>query len=364
MASEIKRESREPSPVEIAGYAAIALLVLLIVIQLTVGFYQVRPGEAAALQTFGAARFEPVTQEGLHWHWPWPIGAKTTIQVRKSRTAEVGFQTLPDGYIDETTQENWQRDYNAATMITGDLNILEIQLVAQYFISDLNAYLFEADDPGVTFEHPDGNRTRIHRSHPQDRPDGQSIKDALEIAVRRSIGHRNIDQALVSEREAIEQETKENAQDILNSYQTGITITSVQLQEIKPPDEVQAAFDDVLQAREEKDTRINEALTFQSKTLPEARGQAERILKEAEAYRSQRINAAEGEAGRFESILNEYQASPEIIAKRMYLETMDSVLPRVNQIIVAGPELRSLIINTEGGRTRIIPAEIHQESTP
>ena len=359
-----QKESRDPSPIEVAGLAAIAVLVLLVAIQTTVGLYQVRPGEAAALQTFGAARSEPVTQEGLHWHWPWPIGSKTTVQVRKSRTAEVGFQTLPGDTIDIMTDENWQRDYDAATMITGDLNILEIQLVAQYYISDLNAYLFEADDPGVTFEYADGNRTKIHRSHPQNRPDGQSIKDALEIAVRRSIGHRNIDQALVSEREAIEQETKENAQDILNEYRTGITITSVQLQEIKPPDEVQAAFDDVLQAREEKDTRINEALTFQSKTLPEARGQAEKILKEAEAYRSQRINAAEGEAGRFESILNEYQASPEIIAKRMYLETMDSVLPRVNQIIVAGPELRSLIINTEGGRTRIIPAEIPQDPIP
>ena len=364
MTSPREEESRDPTPIEIAGFVGIAVLVLLVMIQLAVGFYQVKPGEAAALRTFGAAKAEPTTQEGLHWHWPWPVGSKTTVQVRKSRTAEIGFQTLPPGKTNLMTNENWQRDYDAATMITGDLNILEIQLVAQYYISDLNAYLFQADDPGVTFEYPDGNRTKIHRSHPQGRPDGQSIKDTLEIAVRRSVGHRNIDQALVSEREAIEQETKEQAQDILNQYRTGITITSVQLQEIKPPDEVQAAFDDVLQAREEKDTRINEALTFQSKTLPEARGQAERILKEAEAYRAQRINAAEGEAGRFESILNEYQASPEIIAKRMYLETMDQVLPRVNQIIVAGPELRSLIINSEGGQTRIIPAEIPQEQFP
>ena len=361
MTQEDQPKRNYPAPIKIAGLAAVGIFALFLILQVASGLYQVKPGEAAALQTFGAARLEPITAEGLHWHWPSPIGTKTTVQVRKSRTAEVGFQTLPPGKIDTMTGENWQRDYDAATMITGDLNILEIQLVAQYYISDLNAYLFEADDPGVIFEYLDGDRSKTHRSHPQNRPDGQSIKDALEVAVRRSVGHRNIDQALVSEREAIEQETKENAQDILNQYRTGITITSVQLQEIKPPDEVQAAFDDVLQAREEKDTRINEALTFQSKTLPEARGQAEKILKEAEAYRAQRINAAEGEAGRFESILNEYQASPDIIAKRMYLEMMDSVLPRVNQVIVAGPDLGPLIINTGSDKAQVIPAQIPQD---
>ncbi len=346
-----------PSPYRIAAYAAAAIVLLMIIACAGSGLYQVRPGEATALQTFGAARPDPVESEGLHWHWPNPIGKTTTIQVRKSRTTEVGFQVLPEGKLDSLTGENWQRDLDSATMIAGDLNLLETQLVAHYHISDLNAYLFQADDPGVRFEYMDGDRTRTHESHPPGKPDGQSIKDALETAVRRSVGQKTIDQVLVAERETIERETMLHAQKILDRYRTGITITSVQLQEVKPPDEVQAAFDDVLKAREEKDTRINQALTFESQTLPEARGEAEKIRKEAVAYEAERINAAQGEADRFLAILQEYRTSPEIIAKRMYLETMDTVLPRTRQVMIAGAELGSLIINMEPGRVTVVPVE-------
>ena len=340
---------------KIAGRSAAAVFLFVAATLMISGFYQIKPGEATAVQTFGAAKQEPVTSEGLHWHWPWPIGKTTTEQVQKSRTTEVGFQTLPSGKLDMLTGENWQRDYDAATMITGDLGLLETQLVAHYYISDLNAYLFQADDPGVVFEYPDGKRTRSHRSHPREKPDGQTIKDALEISVRRAVGQRTIDQALIAERETVEQETMEQAQEILNQYRTGLTITSVQLQEVKPPDEVQAAFDDVLRAREEKDTRINDALAFESKSLPEARGEAERIRKEEVAYRAQKVNAAEAEASRFKAILTEYQTSPDIIAKRMYLETMDAVLPRVNQVLIAGPEPTTIILDTGQAGKRVVP---------
>ena len=182
------------NPARLASYAAGALAGLILLLIACNGFYQVRPGEAAAIQTFGAAKPEPVTNEGLHWHWPSPIGKTTVAQVRKSRTAEIGFQTLPRGKLDPLTQENWQRDLDAATMITGDLNLLETQLVAHYYISDLNAYLFKADDPGVEFQYTDGTRNRTHQSHPRGYPDGQTIKDSLEIAVRRAVGHRSLTQ--------------------------------------------------------------------------------------------------------------------------------------------------------------------------
>ena len=340
--------------------AAFALVVALV--WLGTGFYQVKPGESAAIQTFGAARLEPEAAEGLHWHWPSPIGRTTVLQTQKSRTAEVGYNTLPDGVLNAVTGENWQRDLRAGTMIAGDLSLLEIQLVAQYYIGDLNAYLFEADDPGVTFAYSEGNNARDHRSHPQGRPDGQSIKDALEVAIRRSVGQRTIDQVLVTERESIEFETMTEAQQILDAYRTGLTITSVQLQEVRPPDQVKSAFDDVLRAREERDTRINQALTFESQVLPTARGQAERIRRESEAYRATRIAAAEAEADRFLAILQEYRASPDIIAKRMYLETLDAVLPRVNQIIVGGAEVPALIINSTGAGG-ITPVPMPNSST-
>ena len=319
------------------------------------GIYTIGPGEAAALQTFGAARPTPVTAEGLHWHWPPPVGRTTVIQITKSRTAAIGYRELPEGKTDLMTGEGWQRDLDAATMITGDLNLVEVQLVAQYRIDDLNHYLFGADDPGVAFSYVDGDRNREYRSHPPGRPDGQSIRDALEIAVRRAMGHRTIDEALVSDRETVELETRTTAQQILDDYQTGLLITAIQLQEVKAPDEVQAAFDDVLRAREEKDTRINQAIAHESKVLPEAKGDASRLVSEAEAYREERIQAAQGEADRFVAILNEYRAQPAVIMQRIYLETLDRVLPHTNLTIAdAGPN-PVIVLDAGAGESRPIP---------
>ena len=342
-----------PTSLVILGFTILAAVIILPWIGS--GLYKIDPGEATAVQTFGAAWPEPVADEGLHWHWPSPIGRTTTLQVQKSRTAEVGFQTLPKDKIDTMTGENWQRDFMASTMITGDTGLVETQLVAHYFISDLNSYLFRADDPGVTFEYFDETRARSHTAAKPGRPDGQTIKDALEIAIRRSIGQMTIDQALVSHRETIERETMQHAQDKLDQYKTGLTITSLQLQEVRPPPEVQDAFDDVLKAREEKDTRINQALAFESKTLPEARGQAERIRKEALAYEAQRVNAATAEATRFTAILTEYRSAPAIIAKRIYYQTMDRVLPGLNLVIVADQKPEALIINAGDPKNNVIP---------
>ena len=329
----------------------LAVTTLILLLWLGCGVYQIKPGEATAKQTFGAASPEPVTDQGLHWHWPSPIGKTTTVQVRRSRTAELGFNTLPEGVIDDFTNENWQRDYQAATMITGDMGLLEIQLVAHYRISDLNSYLFRADDPGISFDYYDGTNLKTFERIPKGQPDGQTIKDALAIAIRRAVGQRTTDEALISQRETIESETLTHAQQILDKAKTGLTITSLQLQEVKPPDQVQHAFDDVLRAREERDTRINEALAFESQTLPEARGEAEALRKQAEAYRAQRINEAQAEAQRFTAIHQQYQSAPDIIAKRMYLQTMDKVLPRTKQIIITGKDPGTLIINTASGST-------------
>ena len=194
MSTESRGNNQAPITIAGMGIVKVALLALAGLVLLILlakgcqGLYQVRPGEAAALQTFGQAREEPVNQEGLHWHWPSPVGKTTVVQVEKSRTAAMGWQVLPDGKIDALTSENWQRDLLAATMITGDLNLLETQLVAHYYISDLNSYLFRADDPGIRFDYTDGDSQRSHQSHEQGFPDGQTLVDVLEIAVRRSVG--------------------------------------------------------------------------------------------------------------------------------------------------------------------------------
>ena len=329
-----------------AMYIIAGAITAIVIIMGITGIYQVRPGEAAAVRVFGKAIPEPVSTEGLHWNWPHPIGKTDVLQVQKNRTTEIGFQTLPEGRINLDTGENWQRNNDEATMITGDLNLVEVQLVAQYNISDLNKYLFNAADPGVSFDYTDeDSKTRSHQSHPDGQPDGRTIKDALSTALRRAAGKRTIDQVLITEREAIERETMEQAQRILQEHETGLTITSVQLQEVKAPDVVQASFDDVLRAREERDTRINEALAFEQQAIPKANGQAGQLINEAKAYRAERIAQATGEADRFLNILREYQASPEIIQSRMWMETMDRVLPQLDLIIIAGENTPPIIIN-------------------
>ena len=336
----------------------VAVLVFIVSALMLSGFYSVKPGEAAAVQTWGAAKSDPVSREGLHWHWPWPIGTVTVVQVAKSRTATIGFFYLPEGVLGVGTNENWERNLQDARMIAGDLSLLEVQVVAQYYISNLNDYLFRADDPGVSIEYlnADGAAT-IYESHPEGRPDGQSIQDALNIAVRRSVGQRTIDDVLVLARESIERETLGHAQDILDSYETGLRLTSIQLQETRPPEQVKDAFDDVLRAREERDTRINQALVFESEVLPKARGEAAKAVQEAEAYKATRIAEAEAEATRFNAILQEYKASPEVVRDRMYLETMDKVLPRLNQIFVGGVENPVFILGGAG----IVPLPAREE---
>ena len=347
---------------KLALYLAGGLGALLFLLWLAGGLYQVRPGEETAIQTFGAAREQPEQNEGLHWHWPSPIGRTRTLQVRKSRVAELGFHTLPEGQISLYTNENWQRNPDAAVMITGDLNIIEVLLTGQYHIKDLNKYLFEADDPGIEFEYANAeNDRRRHRSHPEGRPDGRTIQDAMEIALRQAMGTRNIDQALVSERDAIAAEVQQGAQEFLDRWNTGLALTTVQLQEIKPPDEVQAAFDDVLRAREERETRTNEALSYRSKTLPEARGQAERIVKEAQAYHAQVTNRAQGEAAAFTARRIEYEAAPLLIGQRMYLETIEQALPQLQLIVNAAG---APILLNQDGKARVVPLPAVNPSPP
>ena len=330
------------------------------------GCYQVKPGEAAAVRVFGKAKPEPVTQEGLHWNWPGPIGKTDVRQVQKNRTAEIGYATLPDDHISPLTGENWQRDLKEATMITGDLNLVEIQMVAQYHISDLHKYLFGAADPGVSFQYMDEqSKQRTHQSHPEEAPDGRTLKDALSTALRRAAGKRTIDEVLITQRESIELETMAITQSILDQHQTGLTITAVQLQEVKAPDAVQAAFDDVLRAREERDTRINLGLAFEQRVIPQAKGQAGKTINEAKAYREGRIAQATAEANRFTNILDEYQSSPEIIQTRMWMETMDQILPKLQLVMIAGEHTPPVIINGADSRTgRITPVTLPAQEDP
>ena len=228
-------------------------------------------------------------------------------------------------------------------MISGDLNIVDVQMVVQYNIKSLSAFLFRVDDPGEET-----------RNIPQGRPDGRTLKDAAEAALRLVVGQRSIDDVLVRNREEVEEQTKIRLQEIMDSYDTGINIETVQLQDVKAPEEVRDAFDDVLRARQERDTRINQARAFEADIIPRAEGDAERIKEAAEAFRQARIARARGEADQFKSVLVEYQKSREVTRQRLYLEAMEDVLPGVSKIIVS-PEAETVLLLGEDNGVRPVP---------
>ena len=169
------------------------------------------------------------------------------------------------------------------------------------------------------------------------------------------VGQRSIDDVLVRNREEVETDTRSRLQAIMDTYASGIEVISVQLQDVKAPEEVRDAFDDVLRARQERETRINQAEAYAADVIPRARGDAERIIQEAKAFQQARIQTADGEARRFEAVLNEYNSSPEVTRQRLYLEALEQVLPGVSKIVV-DPDTDPVLIL--GGDGNIVPAPI------
>jgi membrane protease subunit HflK len=277
-------------------YLVLAVLVIAVVGWLASGLYTVNPGEQAALRLVG--KFQNLNGPGLHWFWPSPIGKVDVVSVDQVQTLELGFRgDIP--IIEESS------------MITGDENIVEVGLVVQYDIKDLESYLFRAVDP-----------------------DGETLKDAAETALRQVVGSKPIDSTLIDAREEVQAETKVLLQGLLDLYETGINVREVKLQNVRPPAEVQDAFDDVVRARENREQIINLAEAYQEDIIPRARGEASKMKQAAEAYSRERTEKAEGQAGRFLSVLNEYKKSPEVTKQRLYLEAMEEILPGITKFIV------------------------------
>ena len=272
------------------GLAVVLIGALIIIIWAATGIYTISPGEQAALRLFGAAQANPVTETGLHWWWPSPVGRRDVVQTEQIRRLELGFRGGEGGTIQPIPVE--------AQMISGDLNIIDVQMVVQYNIKDLNNYLFKVDDPG--------EQAGLERDIPAGRPDGRTLKDATEAALRLVVGQRSIAEVLAEQRVDLQTSTRLKLQEIIDSYQTGINVVSVELQKVEAPEDVRAAFNDVLQARQDKVTATNLAQAYENQVIPEARGRAEQIIQPAEAFKRARIERAQGEADQFLSILKQY----------------------------------------------------------
>ena len=253
-------------------------------------FYVVGPDEEGVVRRFGKwVRTEP---SGLHFKFPYPIEKVDLPKVTQVQEISVG------------------RILKEAKMLTGDENILLVEVRVQYKIKDAAQYLFNVRNVEET------------------------IKDATESALRQTIGSHPIDDPLTEKKAEIMDEIQIALQQMLDHYECGIDVRQVQLQDVNPPQEVDFAFKDVQSAKEEKEQLINEALGYQNDVIPKARGGAEKLIREAEAYYEERIKRAEGDASKFLSVLAEYRKAKNVTEKRLYLETMEQILPGIEKVIL------------------------------
>ncbi|MBT3923274.1 MAG: FtsH protease activity modulator HflK [Nitrospina sp.] len=276
------------------------ILLLLVVWILPGTFYFVEPDEEGVVTRFG--KFNRTTSPGLHFKFPSPIEHAATPKIRQVQRAEIGFRASEGRPIQRVPAES--------LMLTGDQNIIDINLVVQYRIMDSVKYLFN-----------------VRRPH-------KLIRDATETVIRGITGSKKIDEALTTGKAEIQVLAKDQIQELLDRYESGLQIVALQLQDVHPPEQVEAAFKDVVSAREDKERMINEAQGYRNTIIPEARGQAAKIVREAEGYREQNIKRAQGDANRFLQQYEEYKKAPDITRKRIYLETMEEVLPNINKFIM------------------------------
>ena len=328
------------------SYFTFGILGLSLIFWLATGIYQVSPGEQAALRTFGKCC--KIEGTGLHWYWPAPIGTRNVESIEEIRSMEMGFSSLGNASSVVLRQE--------AQMIAGDLNIVDVPLVVQYRINDMENFLFRVADPGEQL--PLGTRDIA-----PGRPEARTLKDATEAALRLVVGQRSIDDVLTDRKEEVQADVQVLLQDILDSYDSGIQILSVRLQEVAPPQQVIDAFQDVNRARQDRETAINQAEAFERDVIPRARGEARRVTEAAEAFRQERIAKATGEADRFRSILEEFNKAPDVTRQRLYLEAMEQILPNISKFVVS-PEAQGSIILNAGGEIVPVPVPSVGVSTP
>ena len=288
-----------PSPK--GGFKYLILVAFLVWIGF--GVYTIDPAEKGLVLRFGA--FQEETNPGLHWHLPFPIETLTKINVEQIRTAEIGFRNV--------VNNNRRFGGNVSSesiMLTKDENMIDAKFAVQYKVNDAQNYLFNVVDPDAT------------------------LRQAVESSIRQVVGQNTLDYILTDGRVDVAEKTRERSQKLLDEYQTGLTITSVNMQDAQPPEQVQAAFSDAVKAREDRERLINEAEAYANDIIPRARGAAARTVEEAKAYKDQVIAKSEGEADRFDKILVEFERAPEVTKERLYRETLESVLGSTSKVVV------------------------------
>jgi membrane protease subunit HflK len=273
------------------------LIGVLVLVWVASGFYIVDTGQRGMVLRFG--QYVETTEPGPRWHLPWPVESREIVNVDQVRTVEIGYRNNVKSKV-----------LKESLMLTDDENIIDLQFAVQYILKDPVEFLF------------------INRS-PED-----SALQIAETAMREVVGKSKMDFVLYEGRAEIAARAKQLMQDIHDRHRTGISISQVTLQNIQPPEQVQAAFDDAVKAGQDRERLKNEAEAYSNDVVPRARGLASRLKEEAEGYKQSVIANAEGEASRFTQIFAEYQKAPQVTRQRIYLDTMQTVMNNTSKILV------------------------------
>ena len=285
-----------------SGKSLILLLIIFLGIWAATGFYRVNPQQQGVVLRFG--EWIRTTAPGLHYHLPYPIETVLTPEVTRDNRIEIGFRDI-------SGNSSSRRDIaDESQMITGDENIVDIDFVVFWRISDAGQYLFNLAEPDDT------------------------IKVAAEAVMREIIGRTPIQTALTEGRQDIQVQARSQLQDLLDEYVSGVRVRDVQLLAVDPPSDVIDAFNEVQRARQDRDRLKNEAEAFRNDVVPRARGAAAKLIAEAEAYQAEVMNRAAGDSSRFDQVYGAYKVNPDVTRERIYIETVEEIFTNVEKIII------------------------------
>jgi len=291
-----------------AGLGVGLILAVVALIWLGTGFFIVQEGQQAVITQFG--KYKSTVNAGFNWRLPYPIQRHELVFVTQIRSVDVGRDTVLKA-----------TGLKESAMLTEDENILDIKFAVQYRLSDARAFLFESKNPA------------------------DAVVQAAETAVREVLGKMKMDAALSEERDQIAPRVRALMQGILDRYKVGVEVVAINLQQggVRPPEQVQASFDDVLKAGQERERAKNEAQAYANDVIPRAVGSASRLKEEADAYKARVIAQAQGDAQRFRSVYTEYQKAPQVTRDRMYLDTMQQIYGNVTKVLVESRQGSSLL---------------------
>ncbi|RKZ18635.1 FtsH protease activity modulator HflK [bacterium] len=292
----------------------IIVLAVVALIVVTTSFYTIDPEETGMVLRFG--EYVRATDPGLHFKIPFGVEKVIKVPIQRQLKEEFGFRTLRAGVNSQYTTKGYSGESN---MLTGDLNAAVVEWVVQFRIVDPYKYLFQVRNVNETF------------------------RDMSEAIMRKVVGDRTVNEVLTVGRAEVALQVQNDLQDLCNQYETGIKVEQVVLQDVNPPDPVKPSFNAVNEAQQEKEKLINQAQSEYNREIPKAQGAALQTIQEAEGYSMDRVNRAEGDASLFNSIYKSYRKAPDVTRKRIYLETMTEILPRMKGKIVVDDELQGVL---------------------